>query len=59
MDSNELDEVRSRTLEHMIMQKKRIAKGINKHVRIKQFAIGNLVCKTILPPNSENDEFSK
>lgn len=40
---DELDEDRASTSEHVIAQKKQVAKAYNKHVRLKQFDVGDLI----------------
>lgn len=59
MNIDELDEVRASASDHVIAQKKRVAKAYDKHVKARQFAVGNLVWKTILPINMKNEGFGK
>lgn len=56
---DDLDEIRAAALDHMIAQKKRVTRGYNKHVRVKQFAIGNLVWKTVFLHNTHTQAFGK
>ncbi|XP_030439572.1 uncharacterized protein LOC115661436 [Syzygium oleosum] len=56
---DELGENRAIALEKLILQKDRVAKAFNKHVKYKQFEIGDLVWKTILPTSLNSEKFSK
>ena len=56
---DELDEIRAASLNHLITQKKRVARAFNKRVKRKQFIEGDLVWKAILPFNLQDREFGK
>ncbi|XP_056161863.1 uncharacterized protein LOC130135972 [Syzygium oleosum] len=56
---NELGENIAIALENLILQKDRVAKAYNKHVNHKQFEIGDLVWKTILPTSLDSEKFGK
>ncbi|XP_059669376.1 uncharacterized protein LOC132314542 [Cornus florida] len=48
IELKDLDEVRLRALDHIQVQKRRVARAYNKRVRAKTFGEGNLVWKTVL-----------
>ena len=52
-------EKRVRALKDIEKEKLRVAKSYNKRVRIKDFQIGNLVWKVILPIGSRSRKFGK
>ena len=56
---NELDEVRLMALENIIRQKERVARFYNKKVRNKNFKVGDLVWKVILPIDKKSKLFGK
>ncbi|XP_056159547.1 uncharacterized protein LOC130135144 [Syzygium oleosum] len=56
---DELGENRAIALKKLILQKDRVAKAYNKHVKHKQFEIGDLVWKTILPTTLDSEKFGK
>jgi hypothetical protein len=48
-EMDDLDEAQVAALNSIILQKQRVIKNYNRRVRPKTFAIGDLVCKVILP----------
>ena len=59
LELEEIDEERVTTLNNIIAQKKKIAKGYNKTIRHRSFDEVDLVWKTILPIGSKDPKYSK
>lgn len=54
-----LDEMRLLALDHLSVQKMRIARAYNKKVKPKSFEEGELVFQTILPLDTKDPKFGK
>lgn len=54
---DKLDEDRVSALECVNAQKNVVTNAYNRHVRLKQFGVSDLVWKNILPKNSDKERF--
>ena len=54
-----LDGKRLQALDHIMIQKKKVARVYNKRVRKKNFEEGELVWKVVLPINAKDKELGK
>ncbi|XP_059627205.1 uncharacterized protein LOC132269996 [Cornus florida] len=59
VELEDLDEVRLRALDHIQVQKRRVARVYNKRVRAKIFDEGDLVWKTVLPMGMNDRKYGK
>ncbi|XP_059626926.1 uncharacterized protein LOC132269687 [Cornus florida] len=59
IELEDLDEVRLRALDHIQVQKRRVARAYNKCVRAKIFGEGDLVWKTVLPMGVNDRKYGK
>ncbi|XP_058189458.1 uncharacterized protein LOC131307060 [Rhododendron vialii] len=59
IELEDLDEVRLAALDHMLVQKRRIARAYDKRVRKKIFSEGDLVSKAIFPLGEKNSRYDK
>ncbi|KAF7138407.1 hypothetical protein RHSIM_Rhsim07G0159100 [Rhododendron simsii] len=59
IELEDLDEVRLAALDHMLVQKKRVARSYYKHVRRKSFSEGDLVWKAVFPLGEKNSRYGK
>nr|KYP34444.1 hypothetical protein KK1_044597 [Cajanus cajan] len=54
-----LDDERLIALQNIVQQKERVEKTYNKRVRIRNFQVGDLVLKTILPMDQKSRHLGK
>ena len=59
MELEALDGKRLYELDHIMIQKKKVARAYNKRVRRKSFEEGELVWKVVLPIGSKDKELGK
>ena len=59
MELEALDGKRLQALDHIMIQKKKVARAYNKRFRRKSFEEGELVWKVVLPIGSKDREFRK
>ncbi|XP_058221088.1 uncharacterized protein LOC131331217 [Rhododendron vialii] len=59
VELEDLDEVRLAALDHMLVQKRRVTRSYDKHVKKKSFSEGDLVWKTIFPLGEKNSRYGK
>ena len=59
MELEALDEKRLQALDHIMIQKKKVAQAYNKRVRRKSFEEGELIWKVVLPINYKDRELGK
>ena len=59
MELEALDEKRLQALNHIMIQKKKVARAYNKQVRRNNFEEGELVWKVVLPIDSKDRELGK
>ena len=59
IELEELDGKRLQALDHIMIQKKKVAKAYNKRVRRKNFEEGELIWKVMLPINAKDNELGK
>ena len=59
MELEALDGKRLQALDHIMIQKKKVARAYNKRVRRKSFEEGELVWKVTLPINARDRELGK
>ena len=59
MELKALDGKRLQALDHIIIQKKKVARAFNKRVRRKSFEEGELVWKVVLPISAKDRELGK
>ncbi|XP_058185781.1 uncharacterized protein LOC131303007 [Rhododendron vialii] len=59
MKLEDLDEVRLAALDHMLVQKRRVARSYDKRVRKKSFTKGDLVWKAVFPLGEKNPRYGK
>ncbi|XP_058185787.1 uncharacterized protein LOC131303013 [Rhododendron vialii] len=59
MELEDLDEVRLAALDHMLVQKRRVARSYDKRVRKKSFTEGDLVWKAVFPLWEKNPRYGK
>ena len=59
MELKTLDGKRLQALDHIMIQKKKVARAYNKRVRIKNFEEGGLVWKVVLPIGAKDKELGK
>ena len=59
MELEALDRKRLQTLDHIMIQKKKVARAYNKRVRRKSFKEGELVWKVVVPIGSKDKELRK
>ncbi|XP_058181214.1 uncharacterized protein LOC131299647 [Rhododendron vialii] len=57
VELEDLDEVRLTTLDHMLVQKRRVARSYDKRVRKKRFSKGGLVWKAVFPLGEKNSRY--
>lgn len=59
MELEDLAEARRATLDHMLVQKRRLAKAYDKRVRKKAFAEGDFVRNAVLPLGTKTPRYDK
>ncbi|XP_058203009.1 uncharacterized protein LOC131317479 [Rhododendron vialii] len=59
MEMEDLDEVRLAALDHMLVQKRHVAKAYNRRVRRKSFTEGDLVWQVVLPLGAQTARYGK
>ncbi|XP_059671013.1 uncharacterized protein LOC132316553 [Cornus florida] len=59
VELEDLDEVRLRALDHIQVQKRRVARAYNKRVKAKIFGESDLVWKTVLPMGVNDRKYGK
>ncbi|XP_050217549.1 uncharacterized protein LOC126668386 [Mercurialis annua] len=59
IDSLDLDEERLAALDHLEAHKRRVERAYNKRVKLKSFAIGDMVWKAILPIGHKDKRLGK
>ena len=59
MELEALDGKRLQGLDHILIQKKKVARAYNKRVRRKSFEEGELVWKVVLPIGAKDKELGK
>ena len=59
MELEALDKKRLQALDHIMIQKKKMAQAYTKRVRRKSFEEGELVWKVVLPIDATNRELGK
>ena len=58
-EMDDLDEVQVSALNSIILRKQKVIKSYNRRIRPKNFAIGDLVWKIILPPRTKDPHLGK
>ena len=59
VEMDDLDEAQVAALNSIILQKQKVTKSYNRRIRPKNFAIGDLVWKIILPPGTKDPHLGK
>ncbi|XP_058217951.1 uncharacterized protein LOC131328970 [Rhododendron vialii] len=59
IELEDLDEVRLAALDHMLVQKRRVARAYDKRVRRKSFSEGDLVWKAVFPLGEKSSRYGK
>jgi hypothetical protein len=59
MELEDLDELRLSALDHLVVQKQKVARAYNKRVKEKSFAEGDLVWQAVLPFEKKDHKYGK